>query len=121
MPRRPEGDRAMTTAERQARFRLRRQERGERLAWVPADAAAAPASPPPAPAAPRKVPRPARWRAAVAELVTLQAEYRDWLESLPDQIRDAGGIMVERLEAIDDLDLSDLEAINPPVGFGRDR
>ena len=72
--------------------------------------------------------RPQRWRDAVAELVALQAEYRDWFEALPEATRDGatGGLQPtgltrgDALQAILDLDLDEIAAIEPPRGFGRD-
>jgi hypothetical protein len=54
----------------------------------------------------------------VSELVTLQAEYRDWLDILPPNLE--GSATAEALRSICDLDLSDLESVEPPRGFGRD-
>jgi hypothetical protein len=62
--------------------------------------------------------RPQQWDAAVATLVTLQAEYAAWLEALPEATRDSP--TGEALQAIVDLDLDELIAIRPPRGFGRD-
>ena len=62
--------------------------------------------------------RPQRWHAAVAELAALQAEYAAWLEALPEATRD--GATGQALQAIIDLDLADILAIEPPRGFGRD-
>src|SRR5438876_1164601 len=62
--------------------------------------------------------RPQRWHAAVAELLTLQAEYATWLDSLPEATR--GSATAEALQAILDLDLDELSVIEPPRGFGRD-
>ena len=59
-----------------------------------------------------------RWRDAVAELQELQDEYQAWLDALPQNMEDSG--MAEALRAICDLDLSELESIVPPRGFGRD-
>jgi hypothetical protein len=59
-----------------------------------------------------------RWHDAVAALLALQAEYRAWLEALPDNLQE--GATAEALQAIDDLDLDELAAIEPPRGFGRD-
>jgi len=59
-----------------------------------------------------------RWRGAVAELITLQREYNAWLQALPDSLQESA--TAEALQAICDLDLGDLEAIEPPRGFGRD-
>jgi hypothetical protein len=100
----PEGERALTGAERQARYRQRQ-----------AEGHAAPAAPV---RSPRPHTRPQRWRAAVAELAALQAEYAAWLGALPEALRD--GATGEALQAIVDLDLDELVAIEPPRGFGRD-
>jgi hypothetical protein len=99
----PQGERALTGAERQARYRQRHAE-------------ARPT--PPQPRSRRAVSRRQRWRAAVAELVTLQAAYAAWLEALPDALRD--GATGEALQAIVDLDLDEIVTIEPPRGFGRD-
>ena len=62
--------------------------------------------------------RPQRWRDAVAELLTLQAEYAKWLAALPDSLSDSP--TAEALEAIVALDLTELADIEPPRGYGRD-
>ena len=59
-----------------------------------------------------------RWRDAVAELAALQREYDTWLQTLPDSLQQTA--TAEALQAICDLDLVDLQAIEPPRGFGRD-
>jgi hypothetical protein len=59
-----------------------------------------------------------RWDASVATLVDLQANYAAWLDAMPDAIRDSA--TGQALQAIVDLDLSELIAIQPPRGFGRD-
>ncbi|HME19948.1 MAG TPA: hypothetical protein VKI44_01040 [Acetobacteraceae bacterium] len=59
-----------------------------------------------------------RWTDAVAELTELQAQYAAWLETLLDSLRDSA--TAEALQAICDLDLTDLQAIEPLRGFGRD-
>jgi hypothetical protein len=59
-----------------------------------------------------------RWRDAVAELAALQKEYDTWLQTLPDSLQQSA--TAEALQAICDLDLLDLQAIEPPRGFGRD-
>ena len=101
--RKPEGDRAMTTAERQARFRAAHADGSPKVRYRrPGDRRS----------------RPQRWHDAVSELVTLQAEYRDWLDILPPNLE--GSATAEALRSICDLDLSDLEQIEPPRGFGRD-
>jgi predicted dehydrogenase len=107
--RQPDGEQAMTAAERQARYRARHAH------------AVPPARPPRRhrQATPGQPPsRPQRWHAAVAELAALQAEYAAWLEALPEATRD--GATGQALQAIIDLDLADILAIEPPRGFGRD-
>ena len=59
-----------------------------------------------------------RWRDTVAELQALQSEYQAWLDAMPQNMADSG--TAEALRAICDLDLSELESIVPPRGFGRD-
>ena len=59
-----------------------------------------------------------RWRNAVGELTALQKEYEAWWESLPSHLQE--GATAEALQAICELDLGELEAIEPPRGFGRD-
>ncbi|MGD0106409.1 MAG: hypothetical protein ABSC06_20575 [Rhodopila sp.] len=72
----------------------------------------------------RSAPRPdhrsraRRWDDTVAELTKLQAEYAAWLQNLPENLQDTA--TAEALRAISDLDLSELQAIVPPRGFGRD-
>jgi hypothetical protein len=103
MPRKPIGETAMTDAERQARYRA------ARATGVPVVRVHRPAD---------HRSRARRWTDPVAGLVQAQAEYAAWLENLPDSIQD--GATAEALRAICDLDLSDLQAIIPPRGFGRD-
>jgi hypothetical protein len=96
-------DKAMTVAERQARFRAAHLEETSRIRYRrPADRRS----------------RGQRWREAVAELVALQDDYRTWLQSLPQNLE--ASATAEALRAICDLDLSDLESVEPPRGFGRD-
>jgi hypothetical protein len=59
-----------------------------------------------------------RWTDHVTGLVEAQVEFAAWLESLPDNLQDSA--TAEALRAICDLDLSELQAIVPPRGFGRD-
>jgi hypothetical protein len=103
MPRRPLGDKPMTNAERQARHRA------ARAAAVPVIHYRR--------AADRRS-RARRWQDAVAVLLALQTEYRAWLEALPDSLQE--GATAQALQAIDELDLDELAAIDPPRGFGRD-
>ena len=99
----PLGEETMTPAERQARYRA-------------AHAAGAPVVRYRKPADRRS--RPQQWRDAVADLVRLQGEYQDWLDTLPESL--AEGATAEALRAICELDLSELQGIEPPKGFGRD-
>ena len=48
----------------------------------------------------------------------LQAEYAGWLDTLPENQQDSA--LAEALRAIVELDLSELQAVEPPRGFGRD-
>ena len=41
-----------------------------------------------------------------------------WLDNLPDSFQESA--IVERLTAICEYDFGDLEALEPPRGFGRD-
>ena len=100
----PLGERALTPAERQARYRA--------------------AHAGPAPVVKVRYRRPAdrrsrvqRWHDAVAELVELQADYQQWLDGLPEGLADSP--TADALRAVCDLDLSGLE-VDPPRGFGRD-
>jgi hypothetical protein len=103
MPRKPIGDTAMTDAERQARYRAARAA-GKPITRVrrPNDHRG----------------RARRWTDHVAGLVEVQVEYAAWLDSLPDNLQDSA--TAEALRAICDLDLSELQAIEPSRGFGRD-
>jgi hypothetical protein len=59
--------------------------------------------------------RPQRWRDAVAELVNLQEEYRAWLDTLPGNLAESP--TADALRTICDLDLSELESVEPPRGY----
>jgi len=48
----------------------------------------------------------------------VQGQYAVWLEALPENLQESA--TAEALHAICDLDLSELQAIVPPRGFGRD-
>lgn len=93
----------MTDAERQARCRAAR-------------AAGRPIIRTQRPAGHRS--RARRWLDTIAELVLLQAEYVAWLEALPDTLQETA--TAEALRTISELDLNELQAIDPPRGFGRD-
>lgn len=103
MPRPSIGEHAMNDAERQARCRA------ARASAAPVVRIRRPAD---------RTSRAQRWRDAVAALTVLQTEYAAWLEALPDNLRDSA--TAEMLSAICELDLSELQAIEPPRGFGRD-
>jgi hypothetical protein len=103
MPRPSIGETAMTDAERQARYRAAR-------------AAGKPAI---------RVRRAAtrqglaqQWSDGIAAAAAAQERYAAWLASLPISLED--GATAEALRAIRELDLSELQAIEPPRGFGRD-
>jgi len=48
----------------------------------------------------------------------VQADYARWLDALPEATRDTP--TADALQAIVDLDLEDIIAIQPPRSFGRD-
>src|SRR5437764_1367338 len=103
--RRPQGEHAISGAERQARYRARQQaQQGAPMIRYrrPAD---------------RRT-RPQRWQDAVAELINLQAEYAAWAEALPEALQETA--TAEALQAIVQLDLEPLADIVPPRGYGRD-
>jgi hypothetical protein len=105
--RKPEGEQALSNAERQARYRDRH-----------------PTPPTPTPGVIRRRAmtdrrsRPQRWRDAVAALLALQAEYATWLDALPDALHDTP--TAQALQDIVDLDLTALAETQPPRGYGRD-
>jgi hypothetical protein len=103
MPRGRIGVGPMTPAERQARRRARLRRETH-----------TPTRPP----ARRTPPRPRRWAAAVAALIDPQDEYRAWLDNLPASLE--GSRLAAKLQAITELDLEELHAIDPPRGYGRD-
>lgn len=93
----------MTHAERQARYRAHHAQSVPRLRYrSPADRRS----------------RSQRWRDAVAELLELQLVYQAWLDATPENLADSA--TVDALRVICDLDLSELENAEPPLGFGRD-
>ncbi len=103
MPRKSIGERPMTAAERQARCCAARAA-GASVVRIrrPADHRS----------------RARRWSDNVAGLVDAQAEYAAWLDSLPDSLQDSA--TAGALRAVCELDLTELQAIVPPRGFGRD-
>ena len=54
----------------------------------------------------------------MAALIALHDQYRAWLDNLPDNLE--GSRLADKLPAIADLDLEELQAIDPPRGYGRD-
>jgi len=102
MPAHRIGMTTMTPAERQVRHRAKLRQR--RTA--------------PAAVVRRILPRPRRWAAAVVALIDLQDEYRAWLDNLPANLE--GSRLAEKLQAIAELDLGELQMIDPPRGYGRD-
>ena len=44
-------------------------------------------------------------KTALEALNEIRAEYEEWKDNLPDAIAEAGGAMVEKLEAVADLDI----------------
>ena len=103
MPRKSIGEQPMTDAERQARCRA------ARVSGTPPVRIRQPVD---------HRSRAKRWRDAIAELITLQGQYAAWLEALPENLQDSA--TAEALQATCDLDLTELLAIVPPYGFGRD-
>jgi hypothetical protein len=103
MPRKSIGETAMTGAERQARYRTMHAD-GAPVIRIrrPTDRRS----------------RIRRWNDTIAAAVELQVEYADWLDALPDNQQDSA--LAEALRAIVEFDLSELQAIEPPRGFGRD-
>ena len=102
----PQGDRALTPAERQARYRASRAGTAPPLVKVvvrrPVDRRS----------------RARRWSDAVAELLAVQEDYREWLDSLPENLQ--ASATADALRAICEADLSEIESLQPPRGFGRD-
>jgi hypothetical protein len=103
MPRPLISDRPMTGAERQARYRA------ARMSGTPVIRIRRPAE---------RRSRIQRWNDAVAALAELQAEYAIWLAALLDNQQDSA--TADALRTIVEFDLSELQSIEPPRGFGRD-
>ena len=101
--RKPLFDKAMTNAEIQRRYRKRHAAGRPRIHYHrPTDRRS----------------RAQRWRDHVAGLVEIKEEYRAWLKALPPSLEESA--VAERLRAITEIDLSELESVEPPRGFGRD-
>jgi hypothetical protein len=96
------GETPMTGAERQARYRAVHAAGAPVVRRRPADRRS----------------RIQRWNDTIAALTELQVEYVAWLDALPDNQQESA--TAEALRTIVELDLSELQAIEPPRGFGRD-
>ena len=93
---------ALSNAERQQRYRERRQARQPRVRYLrPRDRRS----------------RPQRWAEAVETLRELQAEYQDWLDNLPESLQSSA--LAEKLEEVCNVDIDSLD-IELPLGFDRD-
>jgi hypothetical protein len=103
MPRQSIGKKPMTDVERQTRYRAARAAGGPAIRICrPTDYRS----------------RAQRWHDTIGTLVGLQAEYAAWLADLPANLRDSA--IADVLQALCELDLGELPAIEPPRGFGRD-
>ena len=107
MPRgqKPQGERALSNAERQARYRARHAQQPSHSVIRtrrPVDRRS----------------RIQRWDDATNALLGIQAECVNWLEALPNSLR--ASATAEALEVIADLDLTALTEVKPPRGYGRD-
>jgi hypothetical protein len=78
-----------------------------------------PSKPAPSPAAsvlhtrpPKRRSRAQRWRDAVSTLISVQRECEAQLQTLPDGLQDSA--TAEALQAVCDVDLSELEDVEPP-------
>jgi len=101
---RPEGSAALSNAERQARFRARRQTPQPPLTIKPSR--------------PARRSRSRRWNDALAEMFAVQTECAAWFEALPESLRDSATAVA--LQEMIDLDLDAVAAVQPPRGYGRD-
>jgi len=101
----PQGEQALSNAERQALYRTRHAQQPPKVVIRtrrPVDRRS----------------RLQRWDDATNVLLAIQGECVDWLEALPESLRSTA--MAEALEAIADLDLTALAEVKPPRGYGRD-
>ena len=96
--REPEGEAALSNAERQARWRARHL---------------SPQPPPPVQQhRPARRSRSKRWNDALAELRAVQSECAAWFEALPASLCDTA--TAAALQEIIDLDLDAIAAVQPP-------
>ena len=111
---RPQGDRALTSAERMRRLREKRK----------AEAADKPPDEPAVVIRYRRPKdrrsRPEQWADAFNTLMDCLDRYRQWRDNLPGSLADSA--LAERLDAVLEWrDLVDqLSLVDPPRGFGRD-
>ena len=99
-----EGQTPLSNAERQARWRARRQ------AQQPAVIIRQPRPP--------RRSRATRWNDALAEMFAVQAECAAWFEALPESLSDSATAVA--LQEMIVLDLDAIAAVQPPRGYGRD-
>ena len=109
MPRKSIGETAMNDADPRVKPEDQARYRAARAAAVPVIRIRRPAD---------HRGRARRWTDHVTGLVEAQVQFMAWLESLPDSLHDSA--TAEARRAICDRDLSELQAIVPPRGFGRD-
>jgi hypothetical protein len=102
MPRPSIGETAMTGAERQARYRAAHETMPVIRIRRPVDRRS----------------RIQRRNDTIAAAAELQVEYAAWLDALPDNQQDSA--LADALRVIVEFDLSELQALEPPRGFGRD-
>lgn len=102
--RQPQGETPLSNAERQARYRARHKQQSVVIVHPrrPVDRRS----------------RVQRWHDGVAGLIEIQASCAAWLDAMPASLQ--GTATAEALQAIVDLDLEALAAIEPPRGYGRD-
>ena len=96
----PEGTAALSTAERQTRFRARRRTPQPPLIKRPTAAA--------------RRSRSRRWNDALAEMFAVQTKCAAWFDALPESPRDSA--TAEALQEMIDLNLEGMGAVQPPRG-----
>jgi hypothetical protein len=102
--REPEGETALSNAERQARYRARRL--AEQFPAVIEERR------------PPRQSRQKRWDDALAVMLAVRAECAAWFEALPESLCDSA--TAEALQEMIYLDLDSIAAVRPPLGYGRD-
>ena len=103
--REPEGQTALSNAERQARHRAKRL-------------TVQPPLPIKGAAVARRRSRLTRWNDALAEMIAVQSECVAWFEALPESLRDSA--TATALQDMIELDLDAIAQVQPPRGYGRD-